>query len=172
MACSMYVLLHPACCCSCVARASSSVPHPLAPTSLITPHGRPTLAAMWLAAGFKLTSGDWDVSSVTNMAGMFFVRVPQSRVLLLLRRHVVATRPSSPRSDITAYSTRPPDPRCPVVCHFLQSGHQHVVRPTDFDEAYWFRHHFCTRRVSVEPAAMGADCGQLFRVKTARDQPP
>eukprot|EP00205_Picochlorum_sp_RCC944_P000055 CAMPEP_0182606378 /NCGR_PEP_ID=MMETSP1330-20130603/1246_1 /TAXON_ID=464278 /ORGANISM="Picochlorum sp., Strain RCC944" /LENGTH=51 /DNA_ID=CAMNT_0024824681 /DNA_START=20 /DNA_END=175 /DNA_ORIENTATION=+ len=29
-----------------VAMSSSSVPHPLAPTSLLTPHGRPSLAAM------------------------------------------------------------------------------------------------------------------------------
>jgi hypothetical protein len=29
-----------------VAMSSSSVPHPLAPTSLLTPHGRPSLAAL------------------------------------------------------------------------------------------------------------------------------
>ena len=39
--------LHPACCCSRVAvSSSSSVPHPLAPRSLFTPHGRPSLAAL------------------------------------------------------------------------------------------------------------------------------
>jgi hypothetical protein len=105
------------------------------------------------------------------MAGMFNVRVPPPRVLLLLRRHVVVVRPSSPRSDITAHATRLPDPRRAVGSLCLQPGHQHVVRPTDFVGAYFFRHQFCTRR--VEPAAMGGwNCGQLFRVKTARDQPP
>ena len=67
----------------------------------------------------------WDTSSVTNMYSMFRVRVPPSRVLLLERRHVaVATRPPSPRSDITAHATRPPDPRCAVVCLRLQPAHR------------------------------------------------
>ncbi|MCP4449761.1 MAG: hypothetical protein GY811_31185 [Myxococcales bacterium] len=79
--------------------------------------------------------GDWDVSSVTDMNGMFGVRDPPSRVLLRLCRHVVVARPSSSRSDITAHATRPPVLPCDVVFHCLQSGHQHVVRPTDFDEA-------------------------------------
>jgi hypothetical protein len=169
------------------------------------------------------------------MEGMFNVRVPPSRVLLLLRHHVVVGRPQSPRSDITAHATRPPVPRCAVdslclqsahrwmgrelgdehvwhvlctcssipccfccvavvvvrppsprsditahstrppvpccaaVCYPLQSGHQHVVRPTDFGGARWFRQQFCTPIVYGVPAAMG---GKLFRVKTARDQPP
>ena len=38
--------LHPACCCSSVAMSSSSVPHPLAPRSPLTPHGRPSLAVL------------------------------------------------------------------------------------------------------------------------------
>ena len=73
---------------------------------------------------FNPDLSSWDVSSVTDMSFMFFVRVPPSRVLLLLlRRHVVvATRPSSPRSEIAAHSTRPPDPRCAVVCRGLQSA--------------------------------------------------
>ena len=48
------------------------------------------------------------------MEAMFEVRVPPSRVLLLLRRHVVVVRSASPRSDITAHSTWPPVPRCAV----------------------------------------------------------
>jgi surface protein len=41
----------------------------------------------------------WDTSSVTNMNSMFMVRVPPSRVLLLLRRFlvVVLARPLAPR---------------------------------------------------------------------------
>ena len=75
---------------------------------------------------FNPDLSSWDVSSVTDMSFMFFVRVPPSRVLLLLlRRHVVvATRPSSPRSEIAAHSTRPPVPRCDVGCPGLHSGHQ------------------------------------------------
>ena len=73
---------------------------------------------------FNPDLSSWDVSSVTEMNGMFLVRVPPSRVLLLLRRHVVVVRPPSPRSDITAYSTRPPVPRCAVVCRGLQSAHR------------------------------------------------
>ena len=73
---------------------------------------------------FNPDLSSWDVSSVTDMNFMFAVRVPQSRVFLLLRRHVVVVRSPSPRSDITAYSTRPPDPRCAVVCRCLQSAHR------------------------------------------------
>jgi hypothetical protein len=72
-------------------------------------------------ATFNPDLSSWDVSSVTNMNSMFRVRVPPSRVLLLERRHVVvATRPPSPRSDITAHAKRPPVPRCAVVCRGLQ----------------------------------------------------
>ncbi|MCP3674210.1 MAG: hypothetical protein GY829_07030, partial [Gammaproteobacteria bacterium] len=60
------------------------------------------------------------MSSVTNMVGMFDVRAPPSRVLLLLRRHVVVVRSPSPRSDITDHATRPPVPRCDVGCRGLQ----------------------------------------------------
>jgi len=71
------------------------------------------------------------------MDGMFEVRVPPSRVLLLLsrRRVFVVARPLSPRSESVAHSARPPVPRFPVASLFLQSGHQYVVRPTDFFEA-------------------------------------
>ena len=71
---------------------------------------------------FNPDLSSWDTSSVTDMSDMFYVRVPPSRVLLLLlRRHiVVATRPSSSRSEIAAHSTRPPVPRCAVACHRLQ----------------------------------------------------
>ncbi len=65
---------------------------------------------------FNPDLSSWDTSSVTDMNGMFGVRDPPSRVLLLLRRHVVVVRSPSPRSDITAYFTRPPVPRCAVVC--------------------------------------------------------
>ena len=75
-------------------------------------------------ATFNPDLSSWDVSSVTNMYAMFAVRVPPSRVLLLLRRHVVVVRPPSPRSDITAYSTRPPVPRCAVGCRGLQPAHR------------------------------------------------
>jgi len=75
---------------------------------------------------FNPDLSSWDTSSVTDMSDMFFVRVPPSRVLLLLlRRHiVVATRPSSSRSEIAAHATRPPDPRCAVGCLCLQSAHR------------------------------------------------
>ncbi|MCP4082321.1 MAG: BspA family leucine-rich repeat surface protein, partial [Planctomycetaceae bacterium] len=66
-------------------------------------------------ATFNPDLSSWDTSSVTDMNGMFGVRDPPSRVLLLLRRHVVVVRSPSPRSDITAHSTRPPVPRCDVV---------------------------------------------------------
>ena len=71
---------------------------------------------------FNPDLSSWDVSSVTDTSDMFYVRVPPSRVLLLLlRRHiVVATRPSSPRSEIAAHATRPPVPRCAVACWGLQ----------------------------------------------------
>ena len=75
---------------------------------------------------FNPDLSSWDTSSVTDMSDMFYVRVPPSRVLLLLlRRHdVVATRPSSPRSEIAAHSARPPVPRCAVGSSCLRSGHQ------------------------------------------------
>jgi hypothetical protein len=89
------------------------------------------------------------------MQGMFLVRAAPSRVLLLLRRRVVlvARRPS-PRSEIAAHSARPPVPRCAVGCRGLQSGHQHVVRPTDFGEAL-FRRWIVARTDSVVRAEMG-----------------
>jgi hypothetical protein len=55
------------------------------------------------------------------------VRASPSRVLLFLRRCVV-TRSPSPRSEIAAYSTRPPVPRCDVACQGLQSGHRRLGR--------------------------------------------
>ena len=75
-------------------------------------------------ATFNPDLSSWDTSSVTNMASMFEVRAPPSRVLLLLRHHVVVVRPPSPRSDITAHSTRPPVPRRAVACLCLQSAHR------------------------------------------------
>jgi hypothetical protein len=44
---------------------------------------------------FNPDLSSWDVSSVTDMKYMFTVRVPPTRVLLLLRRHVVAMSSSS-----------------------------------------------------------------------------
>ena len=73
---------------------------------------------------FNPDLSSWDTSSVTDMNGMFGVRDPPSRVLLLLRRHVVVVRPSSSRSEIAAHSTRPPVPRCAVVCRRLQPAHR------------------------------------------------
>ena len=69
---------------------------------------------------FNPDLSSWDVSSVTDMSFMFFVRVPPPRVLLRLCRHVVVVRSPSPRSDITDHATRPPVPRCAVECHCLQ----------------------------------------------------
>jgi surface protein len=70
---------------------------------------------------FNVDISSWDTSSVTTMYHMFYVRVPPSRVLLLLhRRVVVVTRPPSPRSEIAAHSTRPPVPGCAVECLCLQ----------------------------------------------------
>ena len=71
---------------------------------------------------FNPDLSSWDTSSVTDMSDMFAVRVPQSRVFLLLRRHVVVVRSPSPRSDITAHATRPPVPRCAVESRCLQSA--------------------------------------------------
>ena len=75
-------------------------------------------------ATFNPDLSSWDTSSVTDMSFMFGVRDPPSRVLLLLRRHVAVVRPPSPRSDITAHSTRLPDPRRAVACLCLQSAHR------------------------------------------------
>ena len=73
---------------------------------------------------FNVDISSWDTSSVTTMYHMFYVRVPPSRVLLLLHRRVVVARPPSPRSEIAAYSTRPPVPRCAVASRGLQSAHR------------------------------------------------
>jgi surface protein len=75
---------------------------------------------------FNVDISSWDTSSVTTMYHLFRVRVPPSRVLLLLlhRRVVVVTRPLYPRSEIAAHSARPPVPRCAVVCQGLQSAHR------------------------------------------------
>ena len=73
---------------------------------------------------FNPDLSSWDGSSVTDMSYMFRVRVPPSRVLLRLCRHVVVVRPPSPRSDITAHATRPPVPRCDVGYRCLQSAHR------------------------------------------------
>ncbi len=71
---------------------------------------------------------------MTTMNNMFTVRVPPSRVLLLLRRCVavslcrcvvVVTPPLGP---ITAHSARPPVPRCAVECACLQSAHRCMER--------------------------------------------
>ena len=98
----MYVFLHPACCCcSSVAVSSSPVPYTLAPRLLLTPHGRPSLAALQRAYAFNQDISTWCVQQI---------------------------------------SSKP---------YF------------DGDSAF--------ESVSVEPAEMG---GQLFRVRTARGQPP
>ena len=74
---------------------------------------------------FNVDISSWDTSSVTTMFEMFYVRASPSRVSLLLRRRIVVIgRPLSPRSDITAHSTRPPVPRCAVECLCLQSAHR------------------------------------------------
>jgi surface protein len=56
---------------------------------------------------FNVDISSWDVSSVTDMYNMFYVRAPPSRVLLLLlhRRVVVIGRPLSlvPRSPLTPH---------------------------------------------------------------------
>ncbi|MCP3674211.1 MAG: hypothetical protein GY829_07035 [Gammaproteobacteria bacterium] len=96
------------------------------------------------------------MSSVTDMPSMFEVRDPPSRVLLLLRRHVVvATRPSSPRSEIAAHSTRPPDPRCDVVCRCLQSADRRLGRELG-DEHGW--HVRCTCSSIPRVAALASPC--------------
>jgi hypothetical protein len=46
-------------------------------------------------ATFNPDLSSWDTSSVTDMSFLFYVRVPPSRVLLLLRRHVVDMSSSS-----------------------------------------------------------------------------
>jgi surface protein len=74
---------------------------------------------------FNVDISSWDVRKVTNMASMFYVRAPPSRVSLLLRRCVVVVaRSLYPRSEIAAHSTRPHAPRCAVVCQCLQSAHR------------------------------------------------
>ncbi len=81
------------------------VAHPLAPRSLLTPHGRPSLAALQFASVFNQGISNWDVSSVTSMRYMFFVRASPSRVLLLLLRRcvVVVAHPLAPRSLLTPH---------------------------------------------------------------------
>jgi hypothetical protein len=73
-------------------------PYPVAPRLPLTPQGRPALAALQYNTVFNQAIGDWDVSSVTDMLGMFQVRVFSSRVLLVLRRCVVVVphHPSPP----------------------------------------------------------------------------
>jgi len=74
-----------------LARPLSPVPCPLAPRSPLTRHGRPSLAALQQAYDFNQPIGDWDViRAATGLEYMFYVRTPASRVLLLLRRCVVA----------------------------------------------------------------------------------
>ena len=77
-------------------------------------------------ATFNPDLSSWDVSSVTNMQGMFSVRVPSSHVLLLLsrRRVFVVCRHPSPRSEVAAHSTWPPVSPCAVGSPFLQSAHR------------------------------------------------
>ena len=55
---------------------------------------------------FNQPIGNWDVSSVTNMYTMFYVRVPPPRVLLLSRCCVVLVPypyPLAPRSLLTPH---------------------------------------------------------------------
>ena len=54
---------------------------------------------------FNPDLSSWDVSSVTDMEAMFRVRVPPSRVLLLLLRRcvVVVAHPLAPRSPLTPH---------------------------------------------------------------------
>ena len=57
-------------------------------------------------ATFNPDLSSWDVSSVADMQYMFRVRVPPSRVLLLLRRRVVVVdvgRPPARRSLLTPH---------------------------------------------------------------------
>jgi hypothetical protein len=57
-------------------------------------------------ATFNPDLSSWDVSSVTNMGEMFFVRVPPPRMLLLLRCCVVLVPypyPLAPRSPLTPH---------------------------------------------------------------------
>ena len=59
----------------------------------------------WRKKNFNLDISSWDTSSVTTMQGMFQVRAPPSRVLLLLlyRRVVVIGRPLASRSLLTPH---------------------------------------------------------------------
>jgi hypothetical protein len=64
-------------------------------------------------------------TGITRMIELFLVRAAPSRVLLILCRCVVVVAHSlSPRFAIAPHSTRPPVPRCAVVCLCLQSAHR------------------------------------------------
>ena len=121
-------------------------------------------------ATFNPDLSSWDVSSVTNMNSMFRVRVPPSRVLLLEHRHVaVATRPPSPRSDITAHATRPPVPRCAVVCLCLQSAHRRLGRELGDEHVC----HVCCTCSSIPrvAAALASPCRRRpFPIPSLRDR--
>ena len=153
----MYVVLHLACCCFCVAVSSAAaVPHPLAPRSTLTPHGRPSLAALQVAASFNQYIGPWDVRIVEYIYAMLHVRAPPSRVLLLLHRRVVVIgRPLCPRSEIATHSTRPPVPRCAVESPSLQSAHRCMERELDDDHE---GHVLCTCSSIPRVAALASLC--------------
>jgi len=91
-----------------LARPLSPVPCPLAPRSPLTRHGRPSLAALQQAFAFNQPIGDWDViRAATGLEYMFYVRTPASRVLLLLRRCVVAVSSLCRRCVVAGRRPRP-----------------------------------------------------------------
>jgi len=96
-------------------------------------------------------------TGVTDMSSMFFVRVPSSRVLLLLsrRRVFVVTRHPSPRSEIAAHSARPPVPGCAVGSHCLQPGHRWMGRELGDEHA---GHVLCTCSSIPRVAALASPC--------------
>jgi hypothetical protein len=96
-------------------------------------------------------------TGVFDMSRLFSVRVPPSRVLLIMCRCVVVVAHFlSRRPEIAAHSARPPVPRCAVGCQRLRSGHRCMGRELG-DEHGWHVRGTCSSIPRVA-AALGSLC--------------